>query len=99
MPQKVNTNNKLQERRRFDRTPTVVRVELSHPAIGSFFGYTRDISDGGAQVFIENEQVPPTGTVLNVMFKKASGPVNETPVPMRVMHAKKQVIGLMFTTL
>lgn len=89
----------MEERRKFQRTHTSIRVEISHPAFGTIIGSTSDISDGGAQVTIENSSVvPPSGTVVDVKFKKVVGAINETPVPMRVMHTFKNVLGLMFVS-
>ena len=86
----------MEERRRFARTSAVIRVELTNPAFGTLIGSTRDISDGGAQVIIDNELVPPVGTEVQVLFKKVVGPVNAEPVAMKVMHTQKNVVGLMF---
>lgn len=86
----------MDERRRFQRTPTALRVEMRHPAFGSIVGFARDISDGGAQVHIENHSMPPVGTVVDVLFKKMVGQINEEPVSMRVMHVGKRSVGLMF---
>lgn len=86
----------MEERRRYERKALAIRVEISHPSFGTIIGSTRDISDGGAQVAIENHQAPPAGTVVNVVFKKAVGQVNAVPVAMRVMHCHRNVIGLMF---
>lgn len=86
----------MQERRKFERTPTAIRVEIRHPAFGTIIGFTRDISDGGAQVSIENHPSPPVGTLVDVQFKKIAGPVNEEPVAMKVMHSTKNTVGLMF---
>lgn len=69
---------------------------MSHPTFGTIVGFTRDISDGGAQVTIENSPAPPVGTVVKVKFKKMVGPINEEPVSMRVMHSQRNIIGLMF---
>lgn len=89
----------MEERRKFQRTQTALRVEISHPAFGLIIGSTCDISDGGAQVTIDNTPViPPSGTIVNVKFKKMVGAINETPVPMRVMHSFKNVLGLMFVS-
>jgi len=88
----------VEERRRFERTATAIRAEITHPAFGTVVGYTRDISDGGAQVTIEQHPLPPVGTVVSVMFHKAIGPINQEPVNMRVMHANRGVVGLMFVT-
>ena len=86
----------MEERRRFARTSAVIRVELTNPAFGTLVGTTRDISDGGAQVIIDNELVPPAGTEVSVIFRKAAGPVNDKPVAMKIVHAHKNVVGLMF---
>lgn len=88
--------NSVEERRRFQRTASAFRVEISHPSFGNLVGFTMDISDGGAQVSIENHPTPPVGTIVNVMFKRVVGPVNAQPVPMKVMHSHRNVIGLMF---
>jgi hypothetical protein len=84
------------ERRSYERTSTTVRVEMSHPGFGTIVGITRDISDGGALVQIENQPNPPVGTEVFVRFKKAIGPINVEPVKMKVMHQLRNTIGLMF---
>jgi len=86
----------VEERRRYERTITSIRVELHHPSFGTIIGFTRDISDGGAQVVVENAQLPPVGTLVHVLFKKIIGPVNTDPVAMRVMHTHRNTLGLMF---
>lgn len=86
----------MEERRRYERTITAIRVELSHPTFGTVIGFTRDISDGGARVVIENAPIPPVGTVVSVRFRKIIGPVNNEPVNMKVMHAHRNTVGLMF---
>lgn len=89
----------MQERRQYRRTQTNIRVEITNPAFGMIIGSTCDISDGGAQVTLENcPVIPPKGTVVDVRFKKLVGAINETPVPMRVMHVFKNVLGLMFVS-
>ena len=59
-------------------------------------GVGQDISDGGAQVQIENQICPPVGTEVMVKFKKAVGAINAEPVRMRVVHQLRNSIGLMF---
>lgn len=86
----------MDERRRFERTPTSIRVEIRHPAFGTIVGHTRDISDGGAQVTIDNQPSPPVGTIVDVQFRKVAGPINQEPVAMKVMHSTRSTIGLMF---
>lgn len=86
----------MEERRKFERTRTTIRVEMHHGAFGTIVGFAKDISDGGAQVTIENHPSPPVGTVVEVKFKKMVGVINEEPVKMKVMHSHKKAIGLMF---
>lgn len=86
----------MNERRVFERTSTSVRVEMSNPGFGTIVGFAKDISDGGAQVQIENQICPPVGTEVMVKFKKAVGPINVEPVRMRVVHQMRNTIGLMF---
>lgn len=84
------------ERRIYERTSTTVRVEMSHPGFGTIVGFTKDISDGGALVQIENQPSPPVGTEVFVKFKKAIGPINVEPVKMKVIHQLRNTVGLMF---
>ncbi len=88
----------MDERRRFERRPTSIRVEITHPTFGVMVGYAKDISDGGASVLLDVDVKPPIGTVVNVVFRKVSGAVNEAPVPMKVMHHHRNLIGLMFSS-
>lgn len=88
----------MEERRRFARTSTSIRVHISHPSIGTLIGSTNDISDGGAQVSVDSSPLPPVGTVVNVLFKKVAGPVNAEPVSMKVMHSHRNILGLMFVS-
>ena len=85
------------ERRRHERTSRSIRVEMTHPAIGTIIGFTTDISDGGAQVEIENQPSPPIGTELQVMFRKVVGPINSEPVKMHVVRQFRNMVGLSFS--
>lgn len=84
------------ERRRFERKPTSIRVEIMHPTFGTIVGFARDISDGGASVLIENYQIPPLGTLVDVKFKRMVGAINEDPVKMQIVHQHRKLVGLMF---
>jgi hypothetical protein len=86
------------ERRRFERTTTAIRVEIFHPTLGKAVGFTMDISDGGAQVSMDSGITPPVGMIVDVLFKKMAVPVNAEPVPMKVMHCQRNVVGLMFVS-
>jgi c-di-GMP-binding flagellar brake protein YcgR len=84
------------ERRKYERTSATVRVEMSHPSFGTIVGFTKDISEGGAQVQVENQYSPPVGTEVLVRFKKNIGPINQEPVKMRVVRQLRNTLGLMF---
>ncbi len=84
------------ERRQYERTTTSFRVEMTHPSFGTIVGFARDISDGGAQVLIENQVCPPIGTEVMVKFRKTIGAINHDAVPMKVMHQVRNTVGLMF---
>lgn len=84
------------ERRRFERKPTSIRVEMTHPSFGTIVGFARDISDGGASVLVENYQIPPVGTLVEVKFKRMVGPINSDPVKMQIVHQHRKLVGLTF---
>lgn len=84
------------ERRRFERKPTSIRVEMTHPTFGTIVGFARDLSDGGASVLVENYQIPPLGTIVEVKFKRVVGPINNEPVKMQIVHQHRKLVGLMF---
>ncbi len=84
------------DRRRTERKSSFIRVEITHPSIGTIIGSTQDISDGGASVKIENHPLPPLGTSVKVRFIKLSGAINKEPVDMNVVHHMRNTIGLMF---
>ena len=84
------------DRRRTERKSSFIRVEITHPSIGTIIGSTGDISDDGVSVKIENHPIPPLGTAVKVRFIKMSGAVNKEPVDMKVMHHMRNTVGLMF---
>lgn len=86
----------MRERRRFERKSSSIRVEMRNPTFGLIVGNATDVSDGGAQVTLENAVPPPVGTEVSVQFKKIIGHINDEPVAMRVMHTTKNSVGLMF---
>lgn len=86
----------MHERRQYERKSSAVRVEIKHPAFGIIIGSATDISDGGARVTVDHTVIPPVGTEVQVQFKRMIDHINQEPVAMRVMHAAKNGIGLMF---
>ncbi len=86
----------MEERRRFERKSSQIRVEMRHPSFGTIVGSATDISDGGARVTIDHAIAPPAGTQVSVQFKKMIGHINEEPVMMKIVHSSKSSLGLMF---
>lgn len=84
------------ERRRYERTSATVKVEMSHASFGTIVGFTKDISEGGAMVIIDNQPIPPLGTEVMVRFKKNVAVINQEPVKMRIVHQLRNTIGLAF---
>ena len=86
----------MKDRRRYSRTASSIRVEMHHKTLGPMFGYTTDISEGGARVMMEGRPTLPEGTEVMVKFAKAVGPINEQAVKMRVVRTEKTAMGLIF---
>ena len=77
------------------RTKLRAEVKLSHPEVGDLKLHTGDISDGGAYIFSEGNEVPRVGEVVNVQVQGIGG--GEAPVvKMRVVRLDKTGIGLAF---
>lgn len=87
-----------QDRRHSERKSTNIRVEMTHPALGTIVGSTRDFSDGGASVKIDSHSILPEGTEVSVRFIKVVGVVNDQPALMTVVYRNKGQVGLKFST-
>ncbi len=85
------------ERRRHARKPIQATVILRHPALGELKARVIDMSDGGVFVDTGYQFGPPIGSVVQVMIKRLSGPVNERPFSMQVVHRRDSGLGLKFT--
>lgn len=89
-------NNSMIDQRRFERSPSDVQVEISHPSLGTFRVKARDLSDGGLFVYMGSHTSPPVGTVVQVRIGRHTGMINAEPVAMRVVHQQRDGIGLSF---
>ena len=85
------------ERRRHKRKPLQATVILRHPALGEMKTRAIDMSDGGLFVDTGCQLGPPVGAVVQVMIKRLSGPLNEYPINMQVIHRRDSGLGLKFT--
>lgn len=87
---------RLEEQRRYVRTPSRALVEMQHPSFGTIETKARDLSDGGVFALMGNHHTLPIGTTVMVRIKRYTGVINEEPVPMRVVHQQQGGIGLAF---
>lgn len=85
------------ERRHHRRKPLQATVILRHPALGELKTRAIDMSDGGLFVDTGCQLGPPVGSVVQVMITRLSGPLNEYPISMEVIHRRDSSLGLKFT--
>ena len=82
-------------RRRYPRVASSAILELTHPAMGTWTLNARNASEGGFFVLRKPSTVlPPIGTELQVVIRRFTGALNETPVAMRVVHINSEGMGL-----
>ncbi len=81
--------------RRYVRTRLRAAVKLIHPQIGDVAAHTRDISDGGAFVLAEGQELPALGEIVEVQVQGLPG--DDAPVVrMRVVRIDREGVGLQF---
>ena len=56
----------------------------------------KDLSDGGAYVFLGNHRPIPVGTVVKARIKRHIGFINTEPTDMQVVHQYSGGMGMMF---
>ena len=88
------------EQRRHLRIGVEVDIEMTvadHPAVDV---HTRNISDGGLFIVIDNTPMPPVGTRVAVKLKHSLGDGEEAPTNQaRVVRHEPDGIGLEFINL
>ena len=84
------------ELRQYERRPFNAFVDVQHPNMEIFEWRSRDISEGGIFVRTGSSPKPPVGTVLKVRLKRHGGAINIEPLPMRVVHQRRDGVGLLF---
>ncbi len=83
------------ENRQHVRTKLRAKVKLTHPDTGELLLHTGDVSDGGAYVVAEGQDLPEIGQVVNVQMQGIGE--GEAPiVKMKVVRLDKGGIGLEF---
>lgn len=83
-----------EDKRRHVRTPIACRIKILHESFGERLLRTRDISDGGVFVAIEDGELPPVGTIVQ---GQVQGLMEDAPVlDMEVVRVEPEGIGLRF---
>jgi len=82
------------DKRRFTRTPFACQIKIKHESIGELLVKTRDISDGGVFVVLDQSQIPPIGTHLS---GQVQGLMDDAPgLEMEVVRVEPSGVGLKF---
>lgn len=87
-------NNKGANQRRHQRTTLRCKFKIWHDSIGEMMVSTRDISDGGLFLIMDEANIPPIGTILR---GQVQGLMDDAPiVVMEVVRVEAGGIGLRF---
>lgn len=82
------------DRRIFPRTAMNAKVRVVHPSIGEHIYATRDVSDGGVYVVVDDGFFPPLGSVVEVQVQGL--PVPAPILKMQVVRQGNDGYGLQF---
>lgn len=83
------------ENRESVRTPLRARVKFSHPEVGDLKLHTENISDGGAYILAEGNELPCIGETVAVQVQ-GIGQGEAPVVMMRIVRIDKDGMGLEF---
>jgi len=84
----------MSNKRQHVRTPLACRIKIQCPVNGEMMVKTRDISDGGVFVVLENQKIPPIGTIVQ---GQVQGMMEDAPIlEMEVVRMESEGIGLRF---
>ncbi len=85
------------ENRKHLRIGLVVEIELNTPEQGLINVSTRNISDGGLYLILDDIELPPVGTEVQVRLKNQLGDGEEPPLNRaKVVRHEPDGIGLVF---
>ncbi len=85
------------EQRRHLRIGLVVDIELTLPDTTTLTVHTKNISDGGLFLVLDDVSMPPVGTEVQVKLKNQLGDGEEPPINRaRVVRHTPDGIGLIF---
>lgn len=84
------------EKRKYPRVASKAILEVHHPAFGSMVLNARNASIGGFFAARGGHDLPPADTIVSVYIRRHTGPINEQPARMRVVHVGKEGMGIEF---
>lgn len=85
------------ENRKHLRIGLVVEIELTLPDKEAFDVRTRNISDGGLYIILDDIELPPIGTEVKVRLKNQLGDGEEPPINRAlVVRHESDGMGLQF---
>lgn len=82
------------DKRTHQRTSLTSQLRITHASFGSIVVKTKDISEGGVFIFMENVSLPPEGSVLEGQID--DGVEDRPVVRMEVTRVEPNGIGLKF---
>ena len=83
----------MEEKRRHIRTSINLKVRITHPGLGTVYFLTRDISNSGMFLVIEDAPSLPVGEIVDVQVLDV---VDQPPVcRMKVGRLQNDGVGLM----
>jgi len=80
--------------RRHSRIQVALKVELTLEDSGVIFAKTRDISEGGIFLILDQDQMPAMGDVVRAQIKNLPGQAETPVVSMKVVRVTPEGIGL-----
>lgn len=84
-----------ENKREYIRTKLRAEVKLTHHELGALKLHTGDISDGGAYILAEGNDLPKVGEVVKVQVQNMGS--GEAPIlTMQIVRIDKDGIGLAF---
>jgi hypothetical protein len=88
----------MNDRRRSERVPITLQVEINHPELGTFLLNTRDISDTGAFLhFGTNPRRPEVGTEVSLRLTHLADGSEPPIVHARVVRVTEEGFGIAFS--
>jgi hypothetical protein len=86
----------VHNKRRHERYPVTIEVELVDPAIGTLIVQTKDLSDGGLFLRLGARPWPRIGAVVTVRVKETGDGATPPLLRARVVRMTAEGIGVEF---